>query len=508
MAVGGTSAPSASAVERGLKSVILSPGPLSSAHAEHENDCDACHSGLDKQAQDDLCLDCHEAVAGDRSNGTGMHGRLPGGTAGRCTTCHTEHRGPDFVDQALDPDTFDHTLADFPLSGGHRDVECAGCHAPGDKYRDAPAECVSCHEQDSPHGDALGEDCGGCHTPRGWQEGGKFDHGATRFALRGAHDELACGACHAGERYTFESLDCVSCHRVRDVHLGVFGAQCESCHSEASWNETRFDHSVETGFTLRGAHAGQECAACHHSGASALPEDPACVTCHEGVDVHAGRHGDDCAACHSEQGWDTGAFDHAREAGWALPGGHGELSCRQCHHGDLTDELDATCRGCHRADDIHGKEQPDDCALCHSPVQWRGTPGFDHELTRFPLEGMHGLAPCLACHRDHRFAQAPGACNDCHAVDDAHDGKLGGECASCHTPNGWALWRFDHGQETGFKLEGVHADVACAGCHRLAGDSPPTTCGGCHAADDRHNGEFGLQCDHCHKGTTFGDITW
>ena len=40
-------------------------------------------------------------------------------------------------------------------------------------------------------------------------------------------------------------------------------------------------------------------------------------------------------------------------------------------------------------------------------------------------------------------------------------GNLGKQCARCHSPNGWGLWEFDHGKETGLVLSGAHGKRAC-----------------------------------------------
>jgi len=81
-----------------------------------------------------------------------------------------------------------------------------------------------------------------------------------------------------------------------------------------------------------------------------------------------------------------------------------------------------------------------------------------------------------------------------------HKGGLGKKCESCHSPNGWALWVFDHAKEAHFPLLGAHAKLQCAACHR----EPPGTvkmsqqCAACHNKDDRHLGQYGPQCDRCH----------
>jgi hypothetical protein len=34
----------------------------------------------------------------------------------------------------------------------------------------------------------------------------------------------------------------------------------------------------------------------------------------------------------------------------------------------------------------------------------------------------------------------------------------------------------------------------------------PSTCGGCHATDDVHQGQFGAQCSQCHSESSFEDV--
>jgi hypothetical protein len=59
---------------------------------------------------------------------------------------------------------------------------------------------------------------------------------------------------------------------------------------------------------------------------------------------------------------------------------------------------------------------------------------------------------------------------------------------------------FDHRRETGFALEGAHARLACAACHRrerrggrveLPFEPLPTTCEGCHGPGVARSGAAG-----------------
>jgi hypothetical protein len=108
---------------------------------------------------------------------------------------------------------------------------------------------------------------------------------------------------------------------------------------------------------------------------------------------------------------------------------------------------------------------------------------------------------CAQCHATLAFKEAGTSCNGCHSHDDVHKGGLGEKCESCHSPNGWPQWSFDHAQQTHFALTGGHANLQCAACHREAPGTAKTSpvCVSCHRQDDRHLGDYGPQCDRCHS---------
>jgi hypothetical protein len=141
------------------------------------------------------------------------------------------------------------------------------------------------------------------------------------------------------------------------------------------------------------------------------------------------------------------------------------------------------------------------CADCHGQNSWRADLRFDHDLSQFPLLGLHRVVSCVQCHTTQAFGSAPSTCNGCHAHDDVHKGGLGEKCDTCHSPNGWQLWVFDHARDAHFPLLGAHSKLLCADCHR----QPPGTqkmsqeCDSCHHQDDRHLGQYGAQCGRCHS---------
>ncbi len=503
------SAMPATAAGLDLKSMILMPGALAQAHAKEEQNCEACHSSFDKSAQNSKCLACHEPIADDQKHKTGFHGLAAMASTGDCKSCHTDHKGRNYNIVPLDVDLFDHTYTDFPLLGKHLNTTCQSCHKAGTAFRDAAGACYGCHQDQDKHHGALGKECGDCHEPDAWNKPAAFDHDSTDFPLQGHHKKLQCGSCHAGEQYSFENKECIGCHQLRDVHLGRYGKDCQRCHNQEKWSSPVFDHTAETKFALTGAHQRSSCQACHFGDLKEKKPSTECVSCHRSSDIHTGRHGDHCESCHNTSRWNEARFNHSKDANWPLLGKHEKLACLQCHQGSLQDSPGTRCIDCHRANDVHKSDALADCGTCHQPSGWNNTAGFDHELTRFPLEGMHAVAACQGCHSNHEFQQASKDCVDCHRTEDAHKSALGEQCGTCHTPNGWMLWTFDHDRATDFKLGGAHANLSCASCHqgKDAADVP-RDCGGCHAQNDRHEGKFGPDCGRCHSTKAFGDIQW
>ncbi len=410
------------------------PGPVSEGHAKLEGECTKCHEPYSRQSQTALCLDCHKDVAADRTSLNGFHGRQPEAAKLDCRHCHTDHKGRDADIKQLDRQTFNHDLTNYRLVDSHKTVRCEGCHVSTVSFRKTPSVCVECHKRIDPHRGHLGGQCESCHTTTAWRRTMPFDHGKTRFALEGAHKEVACATCHAGELYKNLARTCVSCHRLQDVHADRYGGTCEICHDQGKWKPAHFDHN-KTKYPLRGAHA--------------------------------------------------------------------KVKCDTCHVGDLyRDKLATTCISCHRKDDPHKGQLGARCERCHNEDDWRNKISFDHDLTRFPLIGLHASVSCEECHRSPTYKNEPIACEKCHQ--DRHQGRLGARCATCHNPNGWARWRFDHTRQTRYPLTGAHEKLMCETCH-TATHAPSlklaTDCYSCHRGADAHTGAYGRACERCHTTT-------
>ncbi|MDD3763679.1 MAG: cytochrome c3 family protein [Nevskiales bacterium] len=495
---------------------LLMPGKLTRAHADLEDDCSECHTSFSQTAQQKLCRDCHDKVDRDMLDKRGFHGLSPAVAGTECTQCHSEHKGRDADIVGLVPTLFDHAHTDFALEGAHGKLPCKDCHADGKPMRDAPGACFDCHRKDDVHEGQMGKTCQDCHGTQTWRKS-EFDHDTTDFPLTGAHGEVACASCHADRRYENTPTDCAACHGLQDRHGGLFGQRCDDCHVTKAWTKARFDHA-KTDFPLKGRHRDADCHACHTERTRDRELPTACVDCHRGSDFHQGRFGGQCADCHSEQGWATSGFDHDRDTTFPLRGAHRGRSCTSCHSGELprprgkgTKLVARACVDCHRVDDVHRGAQGDRCDACHRQEAWPDSLRFDHDLTRFPLVGMHATASCAECHMDEAYRATPQACRSCHESDDAHDGALGPDCAACHNPGGWTRWVFDHDRQTDFPLEGSHAQLHCKACHRepverMSAIELGSGCYACHANDDPHRGGFGQNCERCHQASAFSDI--
>ncbi|KPK39203.1 MAG: hypothetical protein AMJ69_06310 [Gammaproteobacteria bacterium SG8_47] len=491
---------------------LLMPGEVIKGHAKYENECHRCHVLIRDKGQRRFCLDCHKEVRADVEQQRGFHGRNKVASQQECQECHTEHKGRDADVVKLNEATFDHKYSDFELRGAHRNLACATCHKSGKKHREAPAQCSNCHKEDNPHKGRLGkleQNCVACHGQSLWSRI-DFDHDKTEFALTGKHDTTLCAACHPNDRVEKTPRQCVACHRLNDVHGGRNGEQCKKCHSTRSWKKIAFDHNKDTKFALNGRHEKARCESCHREDPYKVKLKRNCHACHQYDDEHKGRYGLRCETCHKDTDWNTTKFDHQTDTKFALHGKHVDTACDACHLANLYDrKLPTNCHSCHDLDDSHNGEQGDRCERCHAPSGWRKQVRFEHDVTHFPLIGIHAAVACEECHLSPVYKKTPGDCNACHKHQDPHKAALGIQCESCHTPNGWQVWRFDHNLESEFRIDGAHKKVHCDACHFEAVETmarDPRACIACHRRDDAHRGQFGPRCGRCHGTSSFKSL--
>ena len=337
--------------------------------------------------------------------------------------------------------------------------------------------------------------------------------------------ESECKNCHVRFNRAAQTGLCVDCHKDvgrdisgrRGLHGRLSEKECRTCHTDhkgrgadiARLNARSFDHQ-KTEFALKGAHASPEleCRACHVPKKKYREAPSDCYSCHKKDDKHKGKLGTACADCHGEKNWKQTRFDHNKTR-FPLRNGHRDVACDLCHKTKDFKGAPLTCVGCHQKDDQrkgHRGKFGQKCETCHTDRNWK-TIKFNHDRdTQYPLKGKHQLATCESCHTGILYQQKlQTACIACHRKDDqkknAHQGRFGEKCESCHTERSWASSTFDHDRQTKYPLRGKHAQAKCAACHTgiLYKENLATTCISCHKKDDKHKDQLGPKCESCHN---------
>ncbi len=164
-----------------------------------------------------LCTDCH------RDQHRGQFALRTDG--GMCESCHSV--------QGFKPATFgmaEHAQTKFALVAAHSAQSCLACHEPTlsddlgpyRRYTFEDRRCVACHD-DTHHAQFASDPvkvCTDCHGGDSWRVR-DFDHDRrTTYPLEGAHQKVACQACHKPTVTDGDSF----------VTYRAVGRRCESCH--------------------------------------------------------------------------------------------------------------------------------------------------------------------------------------------------------------------------------------------------------------------------------------
>lgn len=460
--------------------------PLTGSHSKLT--CKSCHNttgvetykfpSFDKK----FCVDCHTTPHKTQFS-TGLQEKS-------CATCHTTVK----FDQRL---PFDHDSTGFKLEGQHQGVKsCWSCHLPTkqniplikvrkpahnfkfSREKD-PNLCANCHV--TVHGkqfqpEFVQKSCATCHTPNGFELSKllDFNHNQTDFKITGAHQKFAknCVQCHkptrdivlptkppkVGKRFIFPGEKrgyCENCHA--NEHKNMFDPKfssqpCVACHTTTAFSQRKaFDHK-KTDFELKGKHQKVKCAECHTptrerfkggdqgpKGKYEFPEmkKKDCAACH--TDPHKGGNGPKCSSCHTEEGWkSTSGASGDFHKNMQLVGVHLLTDCKSCHSvGRMLRGTSQECSTCHIKEDNHNGQLPH-CGECHLQNFWNQTK-FDHNLTRFPLQGAHRVTDCRSCHNQGVYQGLPTDCRSCHFQDAArvttpeHVSPRRFPCERCHS---------------------------------------------------------------------------
>ncbi|SMF36384.1 cytochrome c3 family protein [Pseudobacteriovorax antillogorgiicola] len=452
--------------------------PLTGKHTNQP--CKSCHLVNGKErykfpnADKGFCVNCHDSV--HKKQFTPKFVRMG------CGECHTTmsfgKRKP-----------FNHNITDFKITGQHKKFEknCSKCHVPtraklptkppktAHKFKFKFAKngyCENCHnnvhrKQFSPEFIRRSA-CTDCHTTNSFTKRKPFNHDKTRFKLTGRHAKVKnnCFECHVktnkklptkppkvAHKFQFPGENrgfCDNCHK--NEHRDMFRAKfyrkpCGECHKTSTFGDLkRFNHS-ETNFALRYKHKKVECKECHtrtakrftqgrkaRKGRYMFPDLKTrnCQVCHR--DPHKGTNGTRCTKCHTEAGWKKADGFHKD---FTLEGVHLVLGCDQCHIEEkVLRGSSEDCRVCHHEDDPHGGFL-NDCQDCHTQTVWESTT-FIHDMTQFPLRGVHRLTDCRSCHNQGNYVALPTDCAGCHqsqadlVTSPNHSSSRYQSCEQCH----------------------------------------------------------------------------
>jgi len=459
-------------------------------------DCSKCHKDANIANQnikklnrtflglDTKCLSCHEDY----------HQKT---LSNDCAKCH-DYKG--FSPTPL----FNHDKTDYPLNGAHEKVKCESCHKKelrgGKEFQKFAGiefnSCASCHKD--PHHGEFGQNCKSCHQETSFHQlrnSTNFNHIVTGFELQGKHKVIDCKKCHDNRQGTkgnykefeaVQNINCLTCHK--DEHEKKFSSKCEECHTQQSFKinpkPKDFNHTL-TGYTLEGKHIVVDCKKCHTGQKMTEPlKHDKCSSCHS--DYHKGEfmasNYNDCAVCHSTMGFTESSFDFEKHEKSAFPlsGAHIATPCNSCHKKTENwkfRNIGINCIDCHENVHIGAIIQDfmpaNDCKKCHSDESWR-TINFDHNKTKFKLEGKHKITDCRKCHITFDgtkivkqiFKDLNNQCISCHENIHEDQFAVNGEtdCKRCHGYEKWDRSNFNH-DNAAFKLDGAHNKVACEKCH-------------------------------------------
>ncbi len=484
---------------------------------KHEGEwmaCQDCHS-----SPGDFtiftCIGCHVNPETDDEH-MGVNGYVFEDNA--CLACHPTG----------DADmTLDHDATSFPLTGAHDGLACLECHSDG--FEGTTTVCLDCHNIDfqgslNPNHVALNlpTDCASCHTTDPEWMPATFDIHDDFYELVGAHAVVAndCASCHNGDFINTPNA-CAGCH-IEDYdnttnpdHAATqFSTDCKTCHTEASWSPSTFEHDGQYFPIYSGMHDGEwmACQDCHTT-----PGDHTvftCTTCHanpetdmEHTDVTSYVFEDNaCLACHPTGDADV-VFDHAM-TNFLLTGGHDGPNCLACHS-EGYEGTTTICVDCHTQDfqsSLNPNHSilniPTDCASCHTTdPEWMPAT-FDIHDDYYQLVGAHSAVAtdCAVCHNGD-YVNTPNNCVGCHmeeydaTVDPDHEAaQFSTDCITCHSENSWTPSTFDHDGLHFPIYTGVHAGEwsACLDCHTIPDDFTVNTCISCHVNPDTDNEHMGV----------------
>lgn len=480
------------------------------------------------------CNDCHKNKRTKKAIRT--QDTLYLGKNSTCVSCHKEDDPHLFKDKFAKMDcntchaftswkkdiSFNHSIdTKYKLNSKHAEIKCNDCHLIDKKKKTfqyqwpnlAQRDCLTCHKDDfhkfngndvKSHkmGDLM--KCSSCHSETKWKEIHDFNHNKqTRYPLDGKHLDLKCGECHLPIQkvavktqpplkfgnYKWAQLEtktCETCHdspHEKDFSKDLLKKRCTECHSAESWYTLKsgggFEHD-KTRFSLSGSHKTTRCSDCHGPSGKQVFKFKAvdkefCGDCHSNVHKNQFSPKIDvqkCAECHTTDKFtERKKFDH-KNTNFELLDTHLKIKCEECH-------LPTQSKFNIMSPNTNKKKFPE---------------GKELQLGNFRFPQIKDK-DCLSCHNDY------------------HRGQLDDNCKKCHQENKWTETKFDHNEDSKYRLLDKHSKLKCNKCHLPATNNQVVTfknetrplinykplaqnCYDCHK--DPHKGSFGRQCHECH----------
>ena len=164
----------------------------------------------------------------------------------------------------------------------------------------------------------------------------------------------------------------------------------------------------------------------------------------------------------------------------------------------------------------HGSTLKISCDACHTADNWvvkTDSIFFNHDTTRFALEGQHNTIDCRQCHTTLEFSPVETNCVSCHL--DVHQQSVGKDCSRCHSSNSWLVNNIaEVHRQISFPLLGAHAVADCSQCHtsetNLRFEPMDDACFSCHQPEyvattnpDHEQAGYSTNCIECHKIDAF-----
>jgi formate dehydrogenase gamma subunit len=302
---------------------------------------------------------------------------------------------------------------------------CLECHGEG---VDARYRVKASHLAASPHSEANGVSCVGCHTRaaevKEIAEHGKLGkascdgcHEASKQIARSMHAKKAeatptCAQCHGGGHEIRKMSDPASpVHRTRQVKT------CGACHEGPMLQN--YLRSVHGHRLEQGKSDGPTCSTCHggHTvGRADIEHNPAFKS----------QLVETCGRCHSKVATSYGESVH----GTALRKGVlGSASCADCHRShEILPPSDPRSA-------VHPTKVVRDCAKCHANerlIRQRHLPSDVVSTFEASYHGRAGelgstrVANCSSCHENHAIFRA----SDLRSS--VHPQNLQRSCGKCH----------------------------------------------------------------------------